>query len=80
MPNWVAHQPERLAGLKQVVMIQCVQPQEADHFYCSRTCCAVTAKQMLREAFTYQKEGRCFSLVEILSTCPTNSAPISWLI
>ena len=33
---------------------------------------AVNAKQMLREAFTYQKESRCFSLVEILSTCPTN--------
>ena len=33
---------------------------------------AIKAKDMLRRAFTYQKEGRCFTLVEILSTCPTN--------
>ncbi len=33
---------------------------------------AVNAKEMLRRAFKYQVEGRCFSLVEILSTCPTN--------
>jgi 2-oxoglutarate ferredoxin oxidoreductase subunit beta len=33
---------------------------------------AVKAKQALRKAFTYQVEGRCFSMVELLSTCPTN--------
>ena len=33
---------------------------------------AAKAKQALRKAFTYQVEGRCFSLVEFLSTCPTN--------
>jgi len=33
---------------------------------------AVYVKEMLRRAFTYQVEGTCFSLVEILSTCPTN--------
>jgi 2-oxoglutarate ferredoxin oxidoreductase subunit beta len=33
---------------------------------------AVNAKEMLRRAFRYQVEGTCFSLVEILSTCPTN--------
>ena len=33
---------------------------------------AINAKHVLRKAFSYQKEGRCFSLVEILSTCPTN--------
>jgi 2-oxoglutarate ferredoxin oxidoreductase subunit beta len=32
----------------------------------------VRAKDLLRRAFTYQVEGACFSLVEILSTCPTN--------
>jgi len=32
----------------------------------------VQAKRAMRKAFTYQKEGRCFSLVEVLSTCPTN--------
>jgi len=33
---------------------------------------AVNAKEMLRRAFRLQVEGRCFTLVEILSTCPTN--------
>ncbi|MFH1177076.1 MAG: thiamine pyrophosphate-dependent enzyme [Acidobacteriota bacterium] len=33
---------------------------------------AVTAKEALRRAFAYQKAGTCFSLVEVLSTCPTN--------
>ena len=33
---------------------------------------AVNAKEMLRRAFRYQVEGTCFSLVEVLSTCPTN--------
>lgn len=33
---------------------------------------AVNAKEMLRRAFRYQAEGACFSLVEVLSTCPTN--------
>jgi 2-oxoglutarate ferredoxin oxidoreductase subunit beta len=32
----------------------------------------VQAKEMLRRAFRFQKENTCFSLVEILSTCPTN--------
>jgi len=32
----------------------------------------INAKQVLRQAFQYQVEGTCFSLVEILSTCPTN--------
>ncbi|MFP4307285.1 MAG: thiamine pyrophosphate-dependent enzyme, partial [Desulfococcaceae bacterium] len=30
------------------------------------------AKKAIKQAFTYQKEGRCFSLVEVVSTCPTN--------
>jgi 2-oxoglutarate ferredoxin oxidoreductase subunit beta len=32
----------------------------------------VNAKEMIRRAFRYQVEGTCFSLVECLSTCPTN--------
>lgn len=32
----------------------------------------VRAKKAIRKAFEYQVEGRCFSLVEVLSTCPTN--------
>lgn len=30
------------------------------------------AKKAIRRAFTYQMENRCFSLVEVISTCPTN--------
>jgi 2-oxoglutarate ferredoxin oxidoreductase subunit beta len=30
------------------------------------------AKKAIKKAFTYQIEGRCFSLVELVSTCPTN--------
>ena len=46
---------------------------------------AVGAKKAIREAFRLQKEGQCFSLVEILSVCPTNwgmTAPESdqWLV
>lgn len=29
-------------------------------------------KKALKKAFTYQMENKCFSLVEVLSTCPTN--------
>jgi len=32
----------------------------------------VRAKKAIKKAFTYQLEGRCFSLVEVVSTCPTN--------
>jgi 2-oxoglutarate ferredoxin oxidoreductase subunit beta len=32
----------------------------------------VNTKEMLRRAFRHQAEGTCFSLIEILSTCPTN--------
>lgn len=32
----------------------------------------VKAKKCLKKAFQYQLEGRCFSFVEIVSTCPTN--------
>lgn len=32
----------------------------------------VEAKKAIKQAFTYQRDGRCFSLVECLSTCPTN--------
>lgn len=32
----------------------------------------VKAKKAIKQAFQYQMENRCFSLVEIVSTCPTN--------
>ena len=30
------------------------------------------AKKAIHKAFSYQLEGRCFSVVEVVSTCPTN--------
>jgi 2-oxoglutarate ferredoxin oxidoreductase subunit beta len=30
------------------------------------------AKKAIRKAFDYQLENRCFSFVEVISTCPTN--------
>ena len=32
----------------------------------------VSAKRLIKKAFEYQIEGRCFTFVELLSTCPTN--------
>ena len=32
----------------------------------------VKAKETIKRAFQYQMEGRCFTFVEVLSTCPTN--------
>jgi 2-oxoglutarate ferredoxin oxidoreductase subunit beta len=32
----------------------------------------IIAKDIVRRAFEYQVQGRCFSFVEVLSTCPTN--------
>jgi len=32
----------------------------------------IDAKQKIKKAFAYQVQGKCFSLVEVLSTCPTN--------
>ena len=31
----------------------------------------LAAKKAIRKAFKYQLDGTCFSLVEVLSTCPT---------
>ncbi len=41
------------------------------------------ARKAIRKAFTYQMEGKCFSFVEVVSTCPTNwgmtpSGAIAW--
>jgi 2-oxoglutarate ferredoxin oxidoreductase subunit beta len=32
----------------------------------------VQAKRAIRKAFEYQRDNKCFSLIEVLSTCPTN--------
>jgi heterodisulfide reductase subunit A len=43
----LVHQPERVAGLRSVVMIQCVPPAGGPD-YCSRVCCTNTIKNSLR--------------------------------
>ena len=47
MEELIAHQPERVAALHQVVMIQCVQP-EGEAEYCSRICCTNSIKNAIR--------------------------------
>jgi 2-oxoglutarate ferredoxin oxidoreductase subunit beta len=42
------------------------------------------AKRAIKKAFTYQRDGAGYSIIEVLSTCPTNwgltpEAAISWL-
>ncbi len=32
----------------------------------------IRAKKAIKRAFVYQAENRCYSLIEVLSTCPTN--------
>jgi 2-oxoglutarate ferredoxin oxidoreductase subunit beta len=32
----------------------------------------IQAKKAIKKAFSYQMDNRCFSLIEVLSTCPTN--------
>jgi heterodisulfide reductase subunit A len=43
----LTHQPERVAGMRTVVMIQCVVP-EGSLDYCSRVCCTNTIKNAIR--------------------------------
>ncbi|MGD2251872.1 MAG: FAD-dependent oxidoreductase [Anaerolineales bacterium] len=43
----LAHEPERVAKLRSVVMIQCVQPEGVE-YYCSRICCTNTIKNATR--------------------------------
>ena len=44
----------------------------------------IKAKKAIKKAFTYQIEGKGFSMIEVLSTCPTNwgmtpKAAMEWL-
>lgn len=55
---------ELLATLRTPAYIARVSVHEPRHI--------AKAKQAIKRAFEYQLEGRCFSLVECLSTCPTN--------
>ncbi len=48
LEDWIAHQPEKVAALKHLVMVQCVESDEVGYFYCSRTCCTSTMKNAIR--------------------------------
>jgi heterodisulfide reductase subunit A len=41
------HNPERIAALRHIVMIQCIRPEHGKD-YCSRVCCTNTIKNALR--------------------------------
>jgi 2-oxoglutarate ferredoxin oxidoreductase subunit beta len=55
---------EMLATLEGATYIERVSVHDIKHI--------VRAKKAIRKAFEYQLEGRGFTLVEVLSTCPTN--------
>ncbi len=55
---------EMLATLGTDAYIERVSVHDPQHI--------IKAKKAIKRAFTYQQEGRCFSLVEVISTCPTN--------
>lgn len=55
---------ELLAALATPTYLERVSVHSPQHI--------IRAKQALRKAFKYQVQNRCFSLVEVLSTCPTN--------
>jgi heterodisulfide reductase subunit A len=39
---------ESMAGVKSIVMIQCVGSREEEHMYCSRVCCSTAVKNALK--------------------------------
>ena len=55
---------ELLATLRTPAFIARVSAHTAEE--------TIKAKRIVREAFEYQLEGRCFTFIEILSTCSTN--------
>jgi len=42
------HNPEKIAALNDVVMIQCIDPENGGSHYCSRVCCTNTMKNAIR--------------------------------
>jgi len=55
---------ELLASLSTPAFIARGSAHDAKH--------AIKTKKLLKRAFEYQRDKRCFSFVEVLSTCPTN--------
>jgi 2-oxoglutarate/2-oxoacid ferredoxin oxidoreductase subunit beta len=67
---------EFLSGLVTPFYIERVAVHTPQHI--------IKAKRAIRKAFEYQVANRCFSLVEVVSTCPTNwgmtpTASTKWL-
>jgi 2-oxoglutarate ferredoxin oxidoreductase subunit beta len=62
--GWPIRMAELLSSLRTPAYIARVAVHTPQH--------VAKAKQVVRKAFQHQVEGRCFSLVELLSTCPTN--------
>lgn len=62
--GWPIRMSEMLAALVTPAYIERVALATPQHI--------MKAKKAVKKALTYQKEGRGFTFVEILSTCPTN--------
>jgi 2-oxoglutarate ferredoxin oxidoreductase subunit beta len=55
---------ELLSALETPAFIARGSSHDAQH--------ALKTKKLIKRAFEYQRDGVCFSLIEVLSTCPTN--------
>lgn len=55
---------ELLSGLVTPMYLERVSVHTPQHI--------IKAKRAIKKAFQYQLENKCYSLVEVLSTCPTN--------
>ncbi|HOD65284.1 MAG TPA: thiamine pyrophosphate-dependent enzyme [candidate division Zixibacteria bacterium] len=64
LTGWPIRVSELLATLATPLYLERVAVHTPRHI--------LTAKKAIRRAFEYQVKGECFSLVEVLSTCPTN--------
>lgn len=48
LENKLAYHLDQMTGLKDVVMVQCVKPEDETYEYCSRICCTSTIKNAIR--------------------------------
>ncbi len=64
LAGWPIKVSEMLSALRTDAFIARVSVHDPKHI--------IQAKKMLKRAFQYQVENRCFTLIELLSTCPTN--------
>jgi heterodisulfide reductase subunit A-like polyferredoxin len=68
----IANQPEEVARVNRVVMIQCVGSRNEERPYCSRTCCATAIKNALKikelnpnaKIFILYRDMRTYGLLE----------------